>query len=77
MAALKNKYQAFNRILLLLLLLTSLPFMALAQGDPPADGCDPYDGCNVPLDNWVLLLAIVAIAYGAYSLHNKQQELSA
>lgn len=73
MAALKNKYGAFNKALLLLLLLTSLPFITFAQGDPPADGCDPYDGCNVPIDNWVLLLSIVAIAYGTYSLHNKQQ----
>ena len=61
----------------LVALLLLMPTMTFAQGDPPADGCDPYDGCNVPLDTWVILLAVIAVAYGAYRLHSKQRAATA
>lgn len=69
---LKSLYRPLFALLLIL-----LPTLTFAQGDPPADGCDPYDGCNVPLDTWVMLLALVAVAYGAYRLHSKQRAAAA
>ena len=77
----KSKVKLFFRSFLAIMLLVSIPCIALAQDDTPGDGCDPYPsedgtGCTVPLDTWVMLLAIIAVAYGIYRLHKKQKALS-
>lgn len=64
--------------LLAILLLLAIPAITMAQDtDPPQDGCDPIDGCPVPLDTWVVLLALTAVIFGAYHLNKKQKALSA
>ena len=35
------------------------------------------DGCHLPLDNWVYILVIAAVIFGAYKLHQKQKALTA
>nr|WP_294943986.1 hypothetical protein [uncultured Mucilaginibacter sp.] len=73
----KNKVRLFFRSVLALMLMLSIPCITLAQDDPPGDGCDPYDGCSVPLDTWVFVLVAIAFIYGVYHLHKKQKSLSA
>jgi hypothetical protein len=60
----------------LLLMLSLIPMITFGQVDPPADGCDPYDGCTLPLDTWVFVLVIAAIIFGVHKLQQKQKALT-
>ncbi|MES2060593.1 MAG: hypothetical protein V4456_01650 [Bacteroidota bacterium] len=71
----RKRYAA--RIFCTFLASVILPSICFAQDDTPADGCDPYDGCAVPLDTWVYVLVIAAVIYGAYRMHQKQKALTA
>ena len=73
----KNRIKLLFRSVLALTLMLSMPCITLAQEDTPGDGCDPYVGCEVPLDTWVFALAIIAVVYAAYRLNKKQKALSA
>ena len=63
-----------NKYTFIFIVIFFLPLIAFGQGDTPADGCDPYDGC--PLDTWVYVLVFIAVIYGAYKLHKKQKSIS-
>jgi len=43
------------------------------SGDPDDPGYDP-NGCNVPLDNWVIILVIGGLILATWYLHNKQKK---
>lgn len=63
-----------------LFLLISLNAVSQCTGDPsdpgtPIDVDDPP--CSVPLDNWVIVLVIIALVYAGYQLHRKQKAFSA
>ncbi|MFA6084903.1 hypothetical protein [Mucilaginibacter sp.] len=58
----------------------SLNVFSQCTGDPndPGIPIDPEDPpCYVPLDNWLHVLVIVAIIFGAYHLYKKHKALSA
>ncbi|HWZ03224.1 MAG TPA: hypothetical protein VNX40_06395 [Mucilaginibacter sp.] len=42
-----------------------------AQPGEPCGGTDPDATC--PLDTWVIVLAIIALIFGAYHLYRKQK----
>ena len=58
-------------ILLLLINVATLK----AQPTNPCDGQDPDDTtpCEVPLDAWVIFLAIAALSFGVWYLHKNQK----
>lgn len=43
------------------------------SGDPDDPGYDP-NGCNTPLDNWVIVLVIAGLIFATLYLHNKQKK---
>ena len=72
-----KKINNLFRSFLVLLTTVSMPSIAFAQDETPGDGCDPYDGCYVPLDTWVFVLVAIAFIYAVYHLHKKQKSFSA
>jgi len=46
---------------------------AFAQGGPGGDGTDEGDMDPAPIDNWIVLLGVAAIAIGIYYI-NKQNK---
>ncbi len=72
---LKGKFKAFwNKVALtaLCMLCTLLTF---AQLGPPSDCGDTSGGPDepCPLDTWVIVLAVIALAFAAYHLQKKQK----
>jgi len=43
------------------------------SGDPDDPGYNP-NGCDVPLDNWLIILVIGGLILAAWYLHNKQKK---
>lgn len=60
----------------LLLLLNFVQLFAQGPGLPGGDDCDPDDPdtCEVPLDNWLIILVIGGLILAAWYLHNKQKK---
>ena len=49
----------------------ALPSVCLAQADIGCSDTDPTDPC--PLDNWVIVLAVIVVAFAAVHLSHKQK----
>jgi len=43
------------------------------SGDPDDLGYDP-NGCDVPLDDWLIFLVIGGLIFATWYLHNKQKK---
>jgi hypothetical protein len=55
-----------------------LPAISFADGGPPpCDDNDIFTPCPVPLDTWVWVLAIAALAFGAVYLYRQQKNQKA
>ena len=71
--------QKIRKVLLLCSCLIFVSLVAFAgdpvpcSGDPDDPGYDP-NGCNVPLDNWLIILVIGGLILAAWYLHNKQKK---
>jgi hypothetical protein len=57
-------------VVLLLLLSSSQLF---AQPGLPGD-CEDADACDVPLDNWLIILVVGGLILTTVYLHNKQKK---
>jgi hypothetical protein len=72
----KGKLRSSKRVSLfkfLLVTLALMPVTSFAQ-DLPCSGDDPYGNC--PVDNYVWLLAIIAVIAGAIYLYRQQKAQS-
>jgi len=56
----------------LLLLLTNVALIYAQDPGEPCSGNDP-DNANCPIDNWVVLLALVSIVIAVRYLNNKRK----
>jgi hypothetical protein len=71
--------QKIRKVLLLCSCLIFASFAAFARdpipcsGDPDDPGYDP-NGCDVPLDNWLIILVIGGLILATWYLHNKQKK---
>jgi hypothetical protein len=73
----KGKFMSIHKIVSLIILSGSillLPVISFAQGgDLPCGGDDPTSSNPCPLDNWVWILAALAMFFGAMYLHRRQK----
>ena len=49
---------------------------AFAQDGPGGDGADEEDPLPAPIDNWMILLAIAAIAVGVYYINKQNKSIA-
>jgi hypothetical protein len=73
-----NKVYKYAAVFMLFMLTVINCFGQVNPGDPPCDDLEGgVDSCPVPLDTWVMLLAIAAFIFGVYHLSKKQKAVSA
>jgi hypothetical protein len=65
------RLKIFLGTLLLLMLNTAVLFAQGTSPGEPCEGNDPDSTC--PLDNWVIILAVVAVVFATWHLYRKRK----
>jgi hypothetical protein len=75
----RGNFKSTYKIVSLIILSGSillLPSLSFAQGgDLPCGGDDPTSNNPCPLDTWVWILALIAMAFGTIYLHRQQKSV--